>query len=133
MAESGESVPTLNEQIEYEIKNLDVQIRRHLGNSVSATYRCSTCSRLSLEHNNENVKGCKSKALTDDEYMQSITLQRDELAAAVTCVSDAHSARLEVEVLTRRAEEAEGRSAELQGRAEALEAEKAAMIVGAAL
>ena len=75
--------------IEDEIDQLDTQLRREMGNSFGATYRCATCYRLSIDHPDNNVKGCKVKKLTPDQYLDSIECQRDELKCGVTIITQA--------------------------------------------
>ena len=53
-------------------------------NSMSSSYRCSTCTKLSHDHPNGDVKGCKRKHLTADEYIKDLKLQRDGLTAHVS-------------------------------------------------
>ena len=64
-------------------------------NSMSTTYRCSTCTKLSHEHPNGNVKGCNRKALTTDEYIKDLKRQRDGLTDHVLLLRDGAQASVD--------------------------------------
>ena len=48
-------------------------------NAMCSSYRCATCARLSHDHPKGDVKGCKKKPLTPDEYIRELRQQRDGL------------------------------------------------------
>ena len=44
-------------------------------NSMSSSYRCATCTKLSHEHPKGDVKGCRQKPLTTENYIQDLINQ----------------------------------------------------------
>ena len=100
MSSGGESdrkeVNTLtNWEIEDEIEDLSLELRRLYGAGVSATYRCKTCYRLASEHDEANVKGCRRKSIKSQDYIHDLEVQRDDLRGAVTLGREAHNNAIE--------------------------------------
>ena len=62
---------------------------------MSSTYRCSTCTKLSHEHPGGDVKGCKRKHLTTDEYITDLKLQRDGLTNHVALLKEGAQASVD--------------------------------------
>ena len=64
-------------------------------NSMSSTYRCTTCTKLSHEHPGGDVKGCKRKHLTTDEYITDLKLQIDGLTNHVALLKEGAQASVD--------------------------------------
>ena len=78
-----EPVITEAKRLEAEINGLSVRLREIVPDGTGVTYRCETCYRLSDEHSKGTVKYCKGKAYNDEEYVRSMTMQRDGLVALI--------------------------------------------------
>ena len=95
----GEIMMTPKEMIETLIREIDDLAGEAYSltgnNSMSTTYRCSTCTKLSHEHPNGNVKGCNRKALTTDEYIADLKRQRDGLTDHVLLLRDGAQASVD--------------------------------------
>ena len=70
--EAGEDLERTISQIEHDIQAI-------VGNGLSATYRCTTCHRLSLSHPGESVKGCRTKKISLAQYVVELTMQKNNL------------------------------------------------------
>ena len=62
-----------------EVNNLVDEANSLVGNNSMSSYCYSTCTKLSHEHPNGDVKGCKWKHLTSEEYITDLRAQRDRL------------------------------------------------------
>ena len=70
--------------LENEIGRLRMRFEELAGTSaITATYRCRTCSSLACDHPNGDVKGCKRRKLTEQEYVHSLEAQREALRQVI--------------------------------------------------
>ena len=92
-------VMTAKEVIESLIREIDDLVSEAYSltgnNSMSSTYCCSTCTKLSHEHPNGNVKGCIRKSLTTDEYIEDLKRQRDRLTDHVLLLREGAQASVD--------------------------------------
>ena len=92
-------------QLEAEINGLSVRLRGLVPDGTGITYRCETCYHLSDEHPRGTVKYCKGKAYNHDEYVRSMTVQRNGLVelidrlvnhGPILCASATSAARAQI-------------------------------------
>ena len=76
--------------LENEIGRLRMRFEELAGTSaITATYRCRTCSSLACDHPNGDVKGCKRRKLTEQEYVHSLEAQREALRQVIQILQQA--------------------------------------------
>ena len=95
MAEGGLPTPppplipgadTSTRDMEIQIESLINYLRDEFGWRLPE-YRCSTCWNLSSNHPNGDVKGCKKRKLSGEEYYESLRQQLHSIESVVQIIS----------------------------------------------
>ena len=82
--EESDDVVEVAKRLEVEVNDLSIRLRELVPDGTGVSYRCKTCFRLGDEHPKGDVKFCKGgKSLTNDEYVESMTMQRDGLVRLI--------------------------------------------------
>ena len=89
------------------ISHYDERLGKLVGRGVAAEYRCRMCFQRASKHPGKDVKGCRMKAIRDEEYIEDLKLQLLDLKTAVTMIQESHQAQSELRSATTRLTEIE--------------------------